>query len=292
MKSAPFEYHQAVNQEHALSLMSAFRDEARLLAGGQSLVSLMNMRLARPNHIIDINRLTELDYIMLDPNWTRIGALTRHQTIENSEILAQNCPLLNQCARYIGNPQVRNRGTIGGSIAHADPAAEYPTVVAALDGEILIRGPSGNRLAGWRDFFIDYFTVSLEPDEMVLEIRLPRTQMFSASNFVELSRRQGDFALVEVAVNIEFDTESCIQKAAIGLGGVASTPMRAAGGEEVLIGTTLSDDVIREAARTAAEEIEPLGDHNASGFYRKKMIEVLVERALCSSFNNNYRKQP
>lgn len=246
---------------------------------------LMNMRLARPKRIIDINPLTELDYVTVRADRLHIGAMTRHHTIERSAEVARFCPLLSRAVAFIGHPQVRNRGTIGGSLVHSDPAAEYPAVMAALDGEIVISGPRGEKIAHWRKFFVDYFTVDLAADEMVTEIRIPIPQTRTACEFLEVSRRQGDFAVAETAVYLELDGEDRCLRAAIALGGVASTPVRAEKAEALLRGARFSQERIREAGALACVEIDPTGDIHGSAQYRKQMVQVLVRRALESAWS-------
>lgn len=231
MKPAPFEYHAARSLEEALTLLSEFASEARVLAGGQSLVPLMNMRLARPQQIVDINQVTELDYIQVENDVVRIGALARHRAIERSETIATVCPLLSTAVRFLGHPQVRTRGTIGGSVVHADPAAEYPVVIAALNGEIVAQSVRGRRAIGWPEFFLGHYAVDLQPDEMVVEIRLRRPRVPNACAFLEISRRHGDFALVETAVQMRLDDAGRCVDVSIALGGVSGAPVRGVAGE-------------------------------------------------------------
>jgi CO/xanthine dehydrogenase FAD-binding subunit len=280
MKPARFEYYAPQNLDEALALLDRFAGDARILAGGQSLVPLMNMRLARVQRIVDINRLAELDYIRIDDDRILIGALTRHRAIEKSPTVLAASPLLSKAVGFVGHPQVRSRGTFGGSLAHADPAAEYPAVVAALDGEIKLRSARGERIIGWRQFFVGDFTTDAAPDEILVEVRLPRPKWLSACEFVELSRRHGDFALVEAAVRIEFDENKKCSRAAIALGGVSGVPLRAVRSEEILRGKFPNQDIIAEAASAAAENLDPASDVHASAAYRKQMASMLVYRAL------------
>jgi aerobic carbon-monoxide dehydrogenase medium subunit len=280
MKPARFEYYAPQSLDEALALLNRFAGDARILAGGQSLVPLMNMRLARPNSVVDINRLAELDYIRINDDYLSIGAITRHRAIEHSQIVLAVCPLLSKAVGFVGHPQVRSRGTIGGSLAHADPAAEYPVVAAALDAEIKLRSIRGDRIVGWQQFFVSDYATDVEPDEMVVEIRFPRSHGANACEFVELSRRHGDFAMVEAAVKIEFDKNDQCSRVAIGLGGVASMPVRASLSETILQGKSPRKAIIREAASAATESLDPVSDVHASAGYRKQMVSLLVYRAL------------
>jgi aerobic carbon-monoxide dehydrogenase medium subunit len=280
MKPAQFEYYAPQSLDEALALLDRFAGDARILAGGQSLVPLMNMRLARPRYIVDINRVGGLDYIKIDGDYLAIGALTRHRAIERSETVRAACPLLSKAVEFVGHPQVRSRGTIGGSLAHADPAAEYPAVTAALDGEIKLQSLRGKRIIDWRRFFVSDYTTDAEPDEILVEVRFPLYRGLSACEFVELSRRHGDFALVEAAVQIEFDDRKKFSRVAIGLGGVGGIPLRASLSEEILRSELPGKDIIREAAAAAAENLDPVSDVHANAAYRKRMASLLVSRAL------------
>src|SRR5262245_14746537 len=280
MKPAQFEYYAPQSLDDVLALLTRFGGDARILAGGQSLVPLMNMRLARPQRIVDINRVTALNYIKADGDYLAIGALTRHRTIERSETIRAVCPLLSKAVGFVGHPQVRTRGTIGGSLAHADPAAEYLAVAAALDGEIKLQSARGERTSGWRRFFVSDYTTDTEPDEILVEVRFPLHRKLSACEFVELSRRNGDFALVEAAVQVEFDDRKKFSRVAIGLGGVGGMPLRASLSEQILQGEIPGETIIREAAAAAAENLDPVSDVHASAAYRKRMASLLVFRAL------------
>ena len=205
MKPSRFDYYAPQSLDEALALLEKFASDARVLAGGQSLVPLMNMRLASPQEIIDINKVASLDYIEEHDGYLCLGALTRHRTIECSPLVAAHCPLLTQAVTFVGHPQVRSRGTIGGSVAHADPAAEYPTVLATLDGMIVAQSVRGRRTIDWQHFFRGPYMVDLQPDEIVVEIRLRTPAQPATGIFSELSRRHGDFALVEAAVQLQID---------------------------------------------------------------------------------------
>ena len=202
MKPPRFDYYAPQSLDEALALLEKFASDARVLAGGQSLVPLMNMRLASPREIIDINKIASLDYIEEHDGYLCLGALTRHRTIERSPLVFARCPLLSQAVAFVGHTQVRSRGTIGGSVAHADPAAEYPAVLATLDGMIVAQSVHGRRTIEWESFFLGPYMVDLQGNEMVVEIRLRTPAQPATGVFSELSRRHGDFALVEAAVQL------------------------------------------------------------------------------------------
>jgi len=292
MKPSRFDYYAPQSLDEALALLEKFASDARLLAGGQSLVPLMNMRLASPQEIIDINKVASLDYIEEHDGYLCLGALTRHRTIERSPLVAAYCPLLAQAVTFVGHTQVRSRGTIGGSVAHADPAAEYPAVLAALDGIIVAQSVRERRAIDWDRFFLGPYAVDLQPDEIVVEIRLRKPAQPAAGAFLELSRRHGDFALVEAAVQLQIDSAGQCARVQIALGGVAGTPVRALAAEQYLHGRIA--DVVRceEAAALAAENLEPDDDVHGSADYRKRMASLLVGRALAEAVERGAKLNP
>jgi CO/xanthine dehydrogenase FAD-binding subunit len=283
MKPPEFDYYAPQGLNEALGLLEKFASDARILAGGQSLVPLMNMRLASPREIIDINKVAALDYIKEHDGFVCLGALTRHRTIERSPLVATYCPLLAQAVAFVGHTQVRSRGTIGGSVAHADPAAEYPAVLAALDGIIMAQSVRGRRAIDWEHFFLGPYMVDLQPDEMVVEICLRRPAQPTATAFLELSRRHGDFALVEAAVQLETNGAGECIKVQIALGGVGGTPVRALAAEQYLHGRVAHVGQCGKVAALAAENLHPDDDLHASANYRKRMAALLVERALAQA---------
>jgi CO/xanthine dehydrogenase FAD-binding subunit len=280
MKPPRFDYYAPPRLDEALALLEKFTSDARILAGGQSLVPLMNMRLASPQKIIDINKVAALDYIEEHEGFLCLGALTRHRTIERSPLVAACCPLLAQAVGFIGHTQVRSRGTIGGSVAHADPAAEYPAVLAAFNGMIVAQSVRGRRTIKWERFFLGPYMVDLQPDEMVVEIRLHKPAQPAAGAFLELSRRHGDFAIVEAAVQLEIDNAGKCAAVQIALGGVGGTPVRALAAEQYLQGQIADLRQCGQAAALAAEKLEPDDDLHGSADYRKRMASLLVARAL------------
>jgi len=281
MKPAKFEYFDPRSIQEVVALMEKYGEEASILAGGQSLVPLMNMRLARPSYIIDMGKIPELSYIkQKEDGGLAIGAMTTHREIEKSELIRATHPILSQAASLIGHPQVRNRGTIGGSLCHADPAAEFPTTILALEGELKALGPNGERTIKAMDFFLGYLTTSLQRQEILTEISIPPWPSGTGWAFLELSRRSGDMAIVGIALLIVLTEAGICERVNIALAGVGPTPIKAWKAEEELRGKTIDDASIEKAAQKASEEVEPASDVHASSEYRKEMVRVFTKRAL------------
>jgi len=284
MKPAPFEYFAPVELQEALDLLERYGDEAKILAGGQSLMPLMNLRLARPGLIIDINRLSSLDTITATPEGgLTIGALTRQRALERSKIVQEQNPILAAAMPLIGHFQIRNRGTIGGSLVHADPAAELPAVSLLLGAEFLLRSKSAVRVVPAAEFFLSYLTTAIRPAELLTEIRLPKWPSGEAWAVQEIARRKGDFALIGVALRAELDAVETVQKAVIVMFGVDSKPLRMERAEAILKGRRISEAFLRELSGVVAEELQPDSDIHASAAYRKEVGGVLVRRALESA---------
>lgn len=280
MKPPPFKYGAVGSVEEALALLGAHGDEASVLAGGQSLVPMLNMRLARPEVLVDINRVHELSGITANGD-IAIGALTRQREVENSAIVKRDVPLLAEALRYVAHPAIRARGTLGGSAAHADPASEIPAVLVALNAAIVLTGPDGTRTIPAADFFVSVFTTAKEPTELLTQIRIPRASESARASFLEVSRRHGDFALVAVAANVELDASGNASGAHIVLTNVADVPFRAHDAEGFLVGRSIGDASVRqEAAELAASALSPSGDVHASPQYRIDVARTLVRRAL------------
>jgi carbon-monoxide dehydrogenase medium subunit len=266
---APFDYQRASSIDEALSLIAEAGDEAKFLAGGHSLLPLMKLRLASPSVLIDVGPLSELSYIRDAGDHIAIGALTRHHDVEHSSLLAEACPLLAHAASHVGDPQVRHRGTIGGSIAHADPASDLPATVLALGGDLVARGPSGERVIPARQFFTGFLESALAPDELLTEVRVPK-RAGGGWGFQKFNRRAQDWAIVGVAAWKQ-GTD-----AGVALVNMGSTPIYASSVVEALgQGASAAD-----AAELAAAEADPQGDLNASPEYRVHLAKVLVRRAL------------
>ena len=283
MKPAPFAYAAPVERDAVLSLLAEHGGDAKLLAGGQSLVPLMNLRLAQPGLIVDLSRVENLDGVRADNGSLVIGAMARQSSLERSALVAGSAPLLAAALPLIGHVATRNRGTFGGSIVHADPAAELPAVILALDGELVAESRRGHRVILARDFFLGTFTTALADDELVTELRLPVASTSSAA-FVEVSRRHGDFALVGAAVSVELDGSGLCSAAAIALCGVAQVPVRIEEAELQLVGRSPgSGEVQREIAGLVSAAVDPGSDVHASAAYRRRVAGTVVARALAQA---------
>jgi CO/xanthine dehydrogenase FAD-binding subunit len=278
MKPAKFDYHDPTTLDEALGLMAQFGDQARPLAGGQSLVPLMNFRLIRPAHLIDLNGVAELSYLKMDDGTLRLGATTRQRELERSADVAKRWPLLREAASYIGHVQIRNRGTVGGSLAHAFPSAELPVAMVTLDASFALRSKTNRRTARAEGFFLSYMTTTLQSDELLTEISVPVLPPQSGWSYHEVSRRHGDFALAGAASIVALDANGTIQHARLTLTG--TTPIRSRQAEEFLLGERPSDALFRAAARRAIENLEQDSDIHASAEYRREVCAVLARRAL------------
>lgn len=279
MKPASFEYYAPTSVDEALALLGRFAGEARVLAGGQSLLPMMNFRLVAPGALIDLNRIPELSYIREEADEVVIGAMTRQRQLEFSPLIRQHLPLLAEAISFVGHLPTRSRGTIGGSISHADPAAEIPMVLQALEGEIVAAGGGGVRRIKAADLFRSSLTTALEPDEILTEIRFPAMPEGAGHAVEEFSRRHGDFAIAAIACVVVRAGERCVT-ARLATAGVGPVPVRLRASEAVLERKGLGTAAIEEAAKTAAASVEPLTDHNASADFRRHLTEVLARRAL------------
>ena len=283
MKPAPFAYHVPKSLTEAVAVLTDLGEEGRVLAGGQSLVPLMNFRLAQPAHLVDINRLEELDYIRREDGELAIGARTRQAALERSDEAREACPLLLEAVSYVAHPPVRHRGTVCGSMAHADPAAELPVALLALGAEVVVAGQGGERRIPLQDFVVAPFTTALEPGELVREVRVPATAGSAGYAFVEFSPRHGDFAVAEAAVLLELEGGR-VRSAAIALGGVGPTPVRSTAAEQALQGGGGSSEELAEASRRAVEGLEPSSDLLGGADYRRRVAQGCVQRALELAF--------
>ena len=276
MKPPPFRYLRATSVEECLDVMTEHGDEAKILAGGQSLVPLMNLRLARPSWVIDVNHVPGLDYIRTEGDVLCLGAMTRHRDVAASETVARACPLLSQAAPMIGHPAIRNRGTIGGSLAHADPAAELPCVAVATNAEVVAAGRNGRRVIPAAEFFTGYFETALDPAEMIVEVRFPLARPGEAWEFREFTRKSGDFALAAAGVGLAVSGGS-VTRARIAVSGIADRPLRATKTEEQLTGQPLNDEAIAAAAEMV---VELGGSEGQDGRDSAELASVLAGRAL------------
>lgn len=279
MKPAPFKYVRAETVDHALDTLAEYGSDARVIAGGQSLVPMMSLRLVRPAILVDIARTPGFSGIVGEDAVIRIGATARQSAVLASDEVRGAAPVVCEALRHVGHPAIRNRGTIGGSIAHADPAAELPAVALALDAQVVARRSSGERVLAAHDFFRGYFETALEEDELLTELRFPAGRPHERTAFLEVARRHGDYALVGVVVRVG-TSSSLVEGARIVVFGVGPEPTRVEEAEDALIGAALDETSIRAAAGVAAANLAPRGDVHASAEYRRSVAEVLVRRAL------------
>ena len=281
MKPAPFAYRAPTSVGEAVAILAEHGDDAHVLAGGQSLLPMMALRLARPSMLVDVGRIAELGG-MANGDGLRIGAGVTQRSLERSRLVAERCPLLHQAVPLIAHPPIRTRGTIGGSLAHADPAAELPAVAAALDAEVVLRDAGGQRVVPIARFFQGYLTTDCRPDELVVEIRFPEPAPHTGTAFVEISRRHGDFAIVGCAAVVALDGGRVVD-ARIALAGVDMVPVRAGAAEAALKGETAAPALWKAAAEQAKADLRPGSDIHATGAYRRHVAGVLTARALASA---------
>ena len=285
MKSAPFDYARAASLAEACELL-ARHDDAKLIAGGQSLVPMMAMRLVRPAFLVDINEVAALKFVKPEKDAVRIGACTRQCTVERDDALAAKVPLLRQALAWVGHVQTRNRGTVGGSLAHADPSAELPLAAHVLGAKMVLRSSKGSRTLEAEKFFAGPMTTSARPDECLEEIHWPVWNGRTGSAFTEIAIRHGDFAMVAACAQVTLDSGGRCTRAAFGLGGVAGTPLAFPKIAARLVGTKLEDKAIDDAAEAAAKETDPGADLHASKEYRRHLARVLAGRALREAREN------
>jgi carbon-monoxide dehydrogenase medium subunit len=275
-----FEYHAAGSVEETLALLAEHGEDAKILAGGQSLIPLMKFRLVQPGHLVDINRVEGLSGISESSGWLRIGALTREVDVEKSAAVQASYPLLHDTARVIADPLVRNLATICGNIAHADPANDHPATLLAYRAEVVALGPAGERTIAIDDFFIDAFSTGLQPGEILTEIRIPAPAARSGGAYVKLERKVGDYAIAAAAAQLALDADGTIYQAGLALTNVSFNSRRSARAEQLLVGRKPDDETFREAARIAAEDCEPADDLRGSADYKRAMARTTARRAL------------
>jgi len=283
MIPAVFDYQAPATIDEALSLLAANPDEAKILAGGHSLIPAMKLRLAQPGLLIDIGRIKDLAYIREEGDQIAIGAMTTHYAIESSALLQKICPLLPDCASHIGDVQVRNKGTIGGSVAHSDPAGDWPAAVIALKAQMVAVGANGGRTINADDFFVDLLTTALSPGEILREIRIPKPAGRFVQSYQKVRHPASGFAVVGIAVAVVLAADGSCESASVGVTGVASKAYRAAGVETALKGKKLNDDTIAQAAAHATDGVDANSDLYASEDYRRHLAEVYTRRALQQS---------
>jgi carbon-monoxide dehydrogenase medium subunit len=280
MKPPLFHYHDPVTVSETLDLLAEYGDEAKVLAGGQSLMPLLNLRLSRPDQLVDINRLTELRGIEVGAEVVTIRTLTRHVDVEQSPELAAASPLLADAVSFIGHRVIRNRGTIGGSLAHADPSAELPAVMTALGATVTLTSHGGVRRVPASDFFVMPLTTVMEAEELLTQVEFPRQSPTSGSAVEELARRSGDFALVGVVATVDLDPSGRVGRSRLVSFATGPRPIRLVAAEEALQGRPLDEGVLEEASLAAAAEISPTGDRQGSAEFRRSVTGVLVTRAV------------
>lgn len=289
MKPAPFKYVMPETLPEALQSLAEHGGDGKVLAGGQSLVPMMNMRLARPSVLVDVGRVNELAGVTHNGRVV-IGATTRQATVLKDVVVGQQFPLIHEAQQHVGHVANRSRGTFGGSIAHADPAAEIPAVMLALGAEMVIHGPNGVRVVGADDFFVTYYTTDVDVDELLVEVRLPARRP-SAWAFGEVARRHGDFAMAGVALAVEADDEGVVSAARLVIFGVADCPVRATEAEEALVGRHLGDEAVAdEVSRVAPSGIDFASDVHVSATYRREASTVLVRRAVMDAIDTMERR--
>lgn len=279
MKPPKFDYHDPHAVDEALALLARHGEDAKVLAGGQSLVPLLNFRLAYPDHLIDLGRVPALCYIRRERGRLRIGTMTRQATLERSPVVAEHWPLLTEALSFVAHAQIRNRGTVGGSVAHADPAAELPVAFTALEATFHVRSTNARRDLAAQDFFVTHLTTALEPQELLVEIEVPPMPDNTGWAFTEYARRHGDFALGGAAALITLQNGVC-SRARIALLAASDVPLRALSAENALEGAAVTEEAAAAAATAAVDGVNPTGDIHGSTEYRRHLIEAMVRRAI------------
>lgn len=279
MISAAFEYEAPASVAEAIKLLAQLGDRGKALAGGHSLIPLMKLRLAQPEVLVDLGKLNELRYVRSEGGQIAIGALTTHATVASDSTIRAGCALLAETAGHIGDAQVRNRGTIGGVLAHADPASDYPAAILALDTEIVAQGPNGRRTIKATEFFTDLLTTALSPDELIVEVRVPSQGAGTGSTYLKLANKASHYAVVGVAVTVHL-ANGKIDSIGVGITGAGSVPIRASAVEQALTGQAPSDAAIAQASESAAEGLDLMADIHGSAEYRAAMTRVFTRRAI------------
>lgn len=284
MKPASFDYFRPSTVKEAFQLLNQSGDEGKLIAGGQSLIPILNMRLSAPGCLIDINGLQDLNYIRQEEGWLRIGAMTRQRDVERSGLIREKSPLLSEAVPFIGHMQTRNRGTVGGSLVHADPTAELPLSLLALQGSAVIESEDETREVALSEFFITYLTTDIMPGEMLTEVKISLDSIPKGYSFQEYSRRHGDFALVAAASVLDTDDEGRITAARLVLGGVDAVPVVAEEAADVLIGEKLTASLLEEVGTLASAHVDPEGDLHASREYRLHLASVFAKKVVQTAY--------
>jgi carbon-monoxide dehydrogenase medium subunit len=275
-----FEYFSPGTLDEAIALLQKLGPEAKLLSGGQSLIPMMKLRILSPQHIVDINRIPDLDYVSESDGHLKIGALAREHQLESSDVVNSKLPILADTAKHIADPLVRSQATVCGNLAHGDPANDHPATMLALGATVVATGPKGQREIAIADFFPGLFTTALEPEEILTEIKIPLPAAKSGGAYLKLERKVGDFATAGVAVQLTLDDAGNCQKAGVGLTNVGMTPIKATKTEAFLAGKTLDEATIKQASEIAASESQPTDDIRGSADYKRDLVRVLTARAL------------
>lgn len=278
-----FEYLRPSTVPEAITLLQQYGEDAKILSGGQSLIPMMKLRLARPGYLIDINRISGLSYIKEEGGYLRIGGLTREAELESSPLIQSKYPLLVDTTSVIADPQVRNLATVGGNLAHGDPANDHPATMIALGAQVVATGAKGERVIPIEEFFVSLFTTALRQDEILTEIRVPLPPARSGGAYFKLERKVGDFATAAVAVQLTLDDKGNVQKAGIGLTNVGATPIKAKSAENFLAGKKPDEGNISQAAQLAAGDAQPSSDLRGPADYKRGLIRELTKRALARS---------
>ena len=280
-----FDYHKPETLEDAVGLLNELGDDAKVLAGGHSLIPLMKLRLAEPTHLVDINGLEGLDYIKEEGGYLKIGAMVTEAQLEESDLIAEKYPILKDTSKVIADPLVRNKATVGGNIAHGDPANDHPATMMAMNAEVVVKGPSAPMTDGVRtvaidDFFVGPLMTALSHNEILMEIRIPEPDGMCGAAYLKLERKVGDYAIAGVAVSLVVDGEGNCSNAGIALTNVGPTPVRASQAQEALIGKPLDENNIAEAAQLAADAAQPVGDHRGSEEFKRAIVKTMTTRAI------------
>lgn len=283
MNPAVFSFHRAASVDDAIGLLQQYGEEAKLIAGGHSLLPVMKLRLATPAHLIDITRIDGLHGVRDDGDQVVIGALTTHHAVTRNELIRSLLPVLAETANVVGDQQVRNRGTIGGALAHADAAADYPAAILALGAELVARGPDGERTIAAADFFLDFLTTSLAPEEMLTEIRIPKLPPRTGASYQKLANQASGYAVVGVAAVVTLDSAGSMAEVRVGITGTAAAARRAAATEAALTGKAVTEAIIQQGAELATDGLDPLDDLHASADYRLRVTKGLTRRAVAAA---------
>lgn len=275
-----FEYLRPNTIPEAISLLQQYGQEAKILSGGQSLIPMMKLRLARPSYLVDINRIKGLSYVKEEGGFLKIGGLTRESELEASPIIQLKYPIILDTAHVIADPQVRNLATVGGNLAHGDPANDHPATMLALGAQVVATGPRGERTIPIEEFFVSLFSTALQPTEILTEIRIPAAAAHTGGGYVKLERKVGDFATAAVAAHLALNNQGIVQKAGIGLTNVGPKPIKARKAEDFLRGKKADAAAIAQAAQLAADEAQPSSDLRGPAEYKKGLVKELAKRAL------------